>query len=79
VTGDIDLEHEERHALEIGAAQRGHTICCLLEGDAETGLEHIDVIAGALGRGVKRLVGHHQRVRRIAGELEAGDAAGLVA
>jgi hypothetical protein len=28
---------------------------------------------------MKGLVGHHQRVRRIAGELEFGDAAGLVA
>ena len=78
VAGIVDLQHEERHARRARPLQHGQPVRRLLEGDAEARAQHVDVVAGAVGGRVERLIGHHQRVRGVAAELEAGEPAGFV-
>ena len=44
-------------------------------GEIDPSEEFVDVVAGANSGGMKGLVRHHQRMRRIAAEFEASQAA----
>ena len=48
VAGIVDLQHEERHADAARPLQHGQPVRRLLEGDAEAGAQHVDVVARPL-------------------------------
>ena len=78
VAGIIDLEHEERHARRARPLQHGQPIRGLFEGNAETRFQHVDIIACADRSGMEGRIRHHQRMRGVTAEFEAGKPAGLV-
>ena len=78
VSRTVDLHQEEGHAGAAGSLKRGQPGRRLLEGDAEAGGEHGDIVARAGGRLMEGGIGHHQRMSGVAAELEAGEPARLV-